>query len=202
MDDMTARWRRRSAGSDSSTAVAADPADDLLRRTAAGDEAAFAALYDHVAPAVYGTIKRVVRDPAQADEVTQEAFLDVWRTAARFDATRGSAMTWVLVVAHRRAVDRVRSEESQRRRAERLRQAPEVAVSAADVDVIDGLDRARVGRALANLTPMQRQSVELAFYSGHTHAEISTMLDLPLGTVKTRIRDGLIRLRDALEEGE
>lgn len=202
MDDMNARWRRRSAGSEPSTGPAADPADELLRRTAAGDEAAFAALYDHVAPAVYGTVKRVVRDPAQADEVTQEAFLDVWRTAARFDSTRGSAMTWVLVVAHRRAVDRVRSEESQRRRAERLRQAPEVMASAADTDVLDGLDRARVGRAVANLTPMQRQSVELAFYNGHTHAEISNMLDLPLGTVKTRIRDGLIRLRDALEEGE
>lgn len=202
MDDVTARWKRRSVGTAPSGVPAVDPADELLRRTAAGDEAAFAALYDHVAPAVYGTIKRVVRDPAQADEVTQEAFLDIWRTAARFDANRGSAMTWVLVLAHRRAVDRVRSEESHRRRAERLREAPEADAAAADADVLAGFDRARVGRALASLTPMQRQSVELAFYNGHTHAEISTMLGLPLGTVKTRIRDGLIRLRDALEEGE
>lgn len=202
MDDVNSRWAKRLSGARQPSPVVADPVGALLRRAAAGDEAAFAGLYDEVAPAVYGAVKRVVRNPAQADEVTQETFLDVWRTAARFDAERGSAMTWILTVAHRRAVDRVRSEESQQRRAERLRNTSAIDEAPISEVVIDELDRARVGKALDNLTPIQRQSVELAYFGGHTHAEISALLDLPLGTVKTRIRDGLIRLRDALEEGE
>lgn len=180
----------------------ADAATTLLRRAAGGDEGAFAGLYDLVAPAVFGTVKRVVRNPAQAEEVTQEVFVDVWRTAPRFDPARGSALTWVLTLAHRRAVDRVRSEESHHRRTERLRQTSVSSGPSAADDVIDRLDRSRVAHALGGLTAAQRESVELAFYGGHTHAEISTLLDLPLGTVKTRIRDGLIRLRDALGEGE
>jgi RNA polymerase sigma-70 factor (ECF subfamily) len=200
MDRVTSRWRLRAP--DPEPDPPTDRATALLRRVAAGDEAAFADLYDALAPAVYGTVKRVVRNPAQADEVAQEVFVDVWRSAPRFDPALGSASTWVLTLAHRRAVDRVRSEASQQRRVERLQQvAPPSGASVAD-DVLDDLDRARVGRALSDLTSLQRESVELAFYGGHTHAEISTLLDLPLGTVKTRIRDGLIRLRDALGEGE
>jgi RNA polymerase sigma-70 factor (ECF subfamily) len=200
MDAVTSRWRLRSPDAESERP--ADRATALLRRVAAGDEAAFASLYDAVAPAVYGTVKRVVRNAAQADEVTQEVFVDLWRTAPRFDPAQGTALTWVLTLAHRRAVDRVRSEVSQQRRVERLQQVASAGGPSVADDVLDDLDRARVGRALADLTSLQRESVELAFYGGHTHAEISTILDLPLGTVKTRIRDGLIRLRDALGEGE
>jgi len=200
MDTVTSRRRLRA--SEPEPERPADRASALLRRVAAGDEAAFAHLYDAVAPAVYGTVKRVVRNAAQADEVTQEVFVDVWRSAPRFDPGQGTALTWVVTLAHRRAVDRVRAEVSQQRRVERLQQMSTSSSASVTDDVLDELDRARVGRALADLTSLQRESVELAFYGGHTHAEISTILDLPLGTVKTRIRDGLIRLRDALGEGE
>lgn len=200
MDAVNARWRLRAAVAEPDPP--ADPASALLRRVAAGDEASFAELYDLIAPAVYGTVKRVVRNPAQVDEVTQEVFVDVWRTAARFDPAQGAALTWVMTIAHRRAVDRVRAEESQQRRVERLQAVAADGGPAVADEVLDDLDRARVGHALTGLTQLQRESVELAFYGGYTHAEISTMLSLPLGTVKTRIRDGLIRLRDGLGEGE
>lgn len=179
-----------------------EEADDLLRRTAGGDEPAFAQLYDLVAPSVYGVTKRIVRNSAQAEEVAQEVLVDVWRTAARFDHKQGSAFTWVLTLAHRRAVDRVRSEESHQRRVDRMRSVSAGAGEEVDERVLGDLDRSRVARALGGLTSAQRESIELAFFGGNTHAEISTLLGLPLGTVKTRIRDGLIRLRDALGEGE
>jgi len=179
---------------------AADQTDDLLTRAARGDEAAFAEFYDAVVDRVFGLIRSVVRDPARSEEVTQEVMLELWRTAPRFTATRGSATTWALTIAHRRAVDRVRSEVASRARDERVavRDAggdePDVALL-----VEDRLDRERVGRAMAELTDTQRESVELAFYGGYSHREVAAMLELPLGTVKTRIRDGLIRLRDRLE---
>lgn len=184
-----------------------DDQDDptaLLRRSARGDEAAFAQLYDLTAPTIHGIVRRVLRNPAQADEVTQEVYVEIWRTAARFDPTRAAGLTWMVTIAHRRAVDRVRSEESQSRRIERwgvqeqatVESAPDAVVDA----ITDDMDRARVKHALALLTPAQRESVEMAFYGGYTHVEIAAVLDLPLGTVKTRIRDGLIRLRDALGE--
>jgi RNA polymerase sigma-70 factor (ECF subfamily) len=126
--------------------------------------------------------------------------VQIWRTATRFDSTAGSAMTWVLTIAHRRAVDRVRSEEASRRRAERYEEHAVTEPSSVTETVLDDLDRARVRRALDALTPVQRESVELAYYGGYTHVEVATLLDLPLGTVKTRIRDGLIRLRGTFEE--
>lgn len=178
----------------------------LLRLTARGDTDAFARLYDITAPTVHGIIRRVLRNPAQAEEVTQEVFVEIWRTAARFDPTRAAGLTWMVTIAHRRAVDRVRSEESQSSRIEKWGvQAQATSTSAPDavVDTVtDEMDRTRVKHALHLLTPAQRESVEMAFYSGYTHAEIATVLGLPLGTVKTRIRDGLIRLRDALGEHE
>jgi len=179
--------------------AAPDP-DDLLDRAARGDEQAFAAYYDLMADRVYGLIRSVLRDPARSEEVTQEVMLELWRTAPRYTASRGSSTTWALTIAHRRAVDRVRSEVASRDRDHRVAvrdavtEAPDVAVL-----VEDRLERERVTRALQELTESQRESVELAFYGGYSHREVAAMLDLPLGTVKTRIRDGLIRLRDRLE---
>lgn len=176
-----------------------DP-DDLLVRAARGEEEAFAAFYDLMVDRVFGLIRSVLRDPARSEEVTQEVMLELWRTAPRFTATRGSAATWALTIAHRRAVDRVRSEVASRDRDHRFAvrdavpYAPDVAVL-----VEDRLDRERVNRAMQELTASQRESVELAFSGGYSHSEVAAMLDLPLGTVKTRIRDGLIRLRDRLE---
>jgi RNA polymerase sigma-70 factor (ECF subfamily) len=178
--------------------VGRDPAT-LLRRSAAGDESAFGELYDAVAPRVFGLVRRVVRDPAQAEEVTQEAFLEVWRTSSRFDPARGSALSWVLTIAHRRAVDRVRSAEAARGRDDRYSMlTAEVPHDSTAEGATLRLDAERVRRALARLTDSQREAVELAYLSGYTHTEVAALLDLPLGTAKTRIRDGLIRLRDTL----
>ncbi|MEO5723425.1 MAG: ECF RNA polymerase sigma factor SigK [Ilumatobacteraceae bacterium] len=194
---------RRLDVADSAIADTDDPptrAAKLMRRVTKGDEAAFAELYDLVSPAVYGVTKRVVRNSAQAEEVAQEVMVELWRTAARYDPARGSVFTWVMTLAHRRSVDRVRAEESHVRRDERVQEsAPMESADVAD-EVLVEFDRARVLRAMDQLTEAQRQSIELAFFGGHTHAEISVLVDLPLGTVKTRIRDGLIRLRDALGE--
>jgi RNA polymerase sigma-70 factor, ECF subfamily len=178
----------------SDSAPRADPAA-LMARVAQGDKEAFAALYDVLAPTVFGTVRRVIRDPALSEEVTQEVFVEVWRQAARFDSVRGGVRGWVGTIAHRRAIDRVRSEV-----ALRGRQLRDVATSrAGDPDdpldvVIDALDRDRARRALAELSDVQRQALELAYFDGLTHVEIATLLGVALGTVKTRIRDGLIRL--------
>jgi RNA polymerase sigma-70 factor, ECF subfamily len=175
--------------------------DAALRGTARGDAEAFADLYDLCSPNVYGLIRRILRDAAQSDEVLQEVMLEVWRLAPRFDATLGSASAWIMTIAHRRAVDRVRSEVAERGRVERATSRADVAGATVDEDVIDELDRQRVRVALDRLTDLQRSSIELAYFGGLTQTEIAAYLDVPLGTVKTRIRDGLIRLRDELGEG-
>jgi RNA polymerase sigma-70 factor (ECF subfamily) len=173
--------------------------DDLLRRVARGDENAFGALYEAVSPRVYGLARRVVRDPAQAEEVAQEALVEVWRTAARFDPARGSATSWILTITHRRAVDRVRSAQAG---AERERR---VAVSHVDTpydDVVEevtaSLEQQQVRRCLKGLTDLQREALTLAYYGGYTYREVAEKLDTALPTIKTRMRDGLIRLRDCL----
>lgn len=173
--------------------------EDLLRQTALGDTAAFEALYARVSGPVYGLTRRVLRDPAHAEEVTQEVMLWVWREASRFDEAQGSAMAWIMTIAHRRAVDRVRSEQSSSARHQRAaHQNVQRAYDEVSEDVLSRLDREAVRGCLAALTPMQRESVTLAYYGGHTYSEVAEILELPLGTTKTRIRDGLIRLRDCL----
>jgi RNA polymerase sigma-70 factor (ECF subfamily) len=171
--------------------------DDLLRRVARGDEAAFTTLYDQVAPRVYGLVLRVVRDPAMAEEVAQEALLEVWRTAARFDPARGSAVSWLLTIAHRRAVDRVRSEAAS---TARLRKVATVDTPYDEVveQVTSRIERQQVRRCLDGLTGLQRESIMLAYFSGYTYREVADLLTTPLPTIKTRMRDGLIRLRDCL----
>jgi RNA polymerase sigma-70 factor (ECF subfamily) len=132
--------------------------------------------------------------------VAQETFLDVWRRAPSFDPTRGSATVWVLTIAHRRAGDRVRREDAARRRDERGAALDDSNVTDELADGLERrLDRERVTRALESLTTLQRRAVELAYFDGRTQQEIARLLDVPLGTVKTRIRDGIIRLRDAFE---
>ena len=177
----------------------ADGDEGLLQRVARGDEAAFERLYDRVAPLVHGVVLAVVRNPALAEEVTQEVLVEAWRTAPRFDPERGSARSWLLTMARRRAVDRVRSVQASVDR--------DAAVGAReierDVDVVSEaveirLEQQQVRRCLDGLTGLQREAVSMAFYRGHTHREVAHLLDVPLGTVKTRLRDGLIRLRDCL----
>jgi len=171
----------------------------LLGDVAHGDDAAFEQLYDRMAPAVFGLVTRVLRDPAQSEEVTQEVFLEVWRSAPAYEAGRGSPSAWVLTMAHRRAVDRVRSAQASRDRDDvAARRDAAVPYDVVGEEVEARLEHEQVRDALGSLTELQRQAVQLAFYGGYTHTEVSELLGVPLGTVKTRIRDGLIRLRDAL----
>jgi RNA polymerase sigma-70 factor (ECF subfamily) len=172
--------------------------DDLMRRAARGDSEAFAELYDELSPAVYGLARRVVRDPARAEDVTQEVFLDVWRKATRFDVERGKAKTWVMTIAHRRAVDAVRRSEAQKRQDHQA--APdEVSHDEPGDALIAREEHAAVHDCLETLTDLQLESVRLAYFNGYTYGEVATLLDKPLPTIKTRMRDGLIRLRDCLE---
>ena len=171
----------------------------LLVLSSRGDQAAFAELYDRTSARVFGLARRVVRDPAQAEEVTQEAFLDVWQQSARYDSTRGGVLAWILTITHRRAVDRVRSAESSRQRDTRFATLGEGTEFDEVVEAVtSSLDTARVRKALATLTDVQREALTLAYYGGYTYKEVSELLDVPLGTIKTRMRDGLIRLRDTL----
>jgi RNA polymerase sigma-70 factor (ECF subfamily) len=168
----------------------------LLNRAARGDEEAFSTLYEQAVPAVFGLVLRVLRDPAQAEEVTQEVMLEIWRTASRFEPSRGSAQAWVATIAHRRAVDRVRSAEAAARRDDQA--VPEAGYESVAEAVEAKLERERVRRCLGSLTALQRESIVLAYYGGYTYREVSELLGLALATVKTRMRDGLIRLRDCL----
>lgn len=178
-----------------------DSADlvEWFRRCARGDEDAFGALYDRTNARVYGLIRRVLRDPNQAQEVTQEVYVEVWRQASRFDPTKGSAMSWLLTIAHRRAVDRVRSAQAGAERDERYAASTmEIPSDVVSESVELKLEAGRVRRALIDLTEVQREAIALTYYGGYSHREVAELLDLPLGTVKTRVRDGLIRLRDAM----
>ncbi len=176
--------------------------DELMDRVAQGDQSAFGSLYDALAPHVHGLVLRVLRDPAQSEEVTQEVFLEVWQQAKRFDADRGRARAWITVMAHRRAVDRVRAAQASQERD--LREGiKEYRESYDDVEhrVQVALESERVHKAMESLTEVQRQAIKLAYYGGYSYGEVAQALDLPLGTVKTRIRDGMIRLRDTLGVG-
>ena len=171
----------------------------LLGQAALGDQAAFAEFYDATSARAYGLALRVVRNPAHAEEVTQEAYLDAWRSSARYDAQRGSAAGWLLTIVHRKAVDRVRSVEAATARDETWnREAAPIDHDQTAEAAHASLDATRVRNAVATLTDVQRQAVELTYFGGYTHTEVARLLDVPLGTAKTRIRDGLIRLRDLM----
>jgi len=175
-----------------------DPAE-LMRHVARGDEAAFERLYDLLIGPVYGAIRRIVRDPAQSEEGAQEVMVELWRTAARYAPEKGSVMTFAMTLAHRRAVDRVRSAQAAADREENVgrREATRPFDEVAE-QVTARFEQEQVRRCLGTLTELQRESVVLAYYGGRTYKEVGELLETPLGTIKTRLRDGLIRLRDCL----
>jgi RNA polymerase sigma-70 factor (ECF subfamily) len=177
-----------------------DELSALLGRVARGDKEAFEAVCHLVTGTVFGTVRRVVRDGAQSEEVAQEVLVEVWQCAPRFDASRGSALAWITTIAHRRAVDRVRAEQ---RSAERELRAAAHAVAYDDVveTAEANLDAERVRRCLTSLTELQRESVTLAYYGGYTYRQVAALLGVAAGTVSTRMRDGLIRLRDCMGVG-
>jgi len=176
---------------------------DLMARTATGDQGAFAELYDLTTRRVFGIVLKVLRSPEHAQEVTQEVYVEIWKQASTYKPDKGSVVAWMATMAHRRAVDRVRSVSSEVARDERYafidleRESDEVWDS-----VAQKYDVERVREALGHLTPIQRQAIQLAYYEGLTQSQIATKLKLPLGTIKTRIRDGLRRLGEALGGAE
>lgn len=173
--------------------------EGLLRDVADGDRAAFAEMYDRISARVLGLVTRLLRNRAQSEEVTQEVFLEIWQQAGRFDANRGSGMAWVLTMAHRRAIDRIRSSQKSHERDLKIGiRDMERDFDGVSESVEIRVENERVKRAMSRLTPLQREAVILAYYGGYSHSEMAQILGIPLGTVKTRLRDGMIRLRDEL----
>ena len=189
-------WKSSGSSSD----LPQTPSDQqLMVAVARGDEAAFELLYDRMSSSVLGLIRRVLRDQAQSEEVTQEVFLEIWRSAPVYDESKGTPKTWVLTIAHRRAVDRVRASQSAIDREDRAgRQEVDRPYDSVSEAVERRLDQEAVHKALNELSHLQRQAVQLTYFGGYTHTEVSALLGVPLGTVKARIRDGLIRLRDVM----
>lgn len=204
MDEPAAGGPARFASGDDGTGAAgsAPTAEQLLGEVAKGDERAFEQLYELVAAPLFGLVQRVVRDAAQSEEIAQEVLVEVWRTATQYRSDRGSALNWILTLSHRRAVDRVRSAQSRRDRE--TRRASEDYHRPFD-EVTDAVaarwEQRQLRRCLSTLTHLQHESVVLTYYRGYTHRQAAGLLQAPLGTIKTRLRDGLIRLRDCLGVG-
>lgn len=179
---------------------------ELVRRIASGDESALGVLYDSTSRPVFGLALRILNDPCAAEEVTLEVYTQVWRQADSYDARRGTPSAWILTIARSRAIDRFRSTDQARRRADTL-DAVEKATSMGpgpDAHAADAERREIVLAALDSLPPEQRAVIDLAYFGGLSHSEIAEKLTQPLGTVKTRTRLAMMRLRDALKhlEGE
>ncbi|SFT94965.1 RNA polymerase sigma-70 factor, ECF subfamily [Actinopolyspora lacussalsi subsp. righensis] len=195
------RWLRDSEELEEASEHGPDT-EALLAEVAKGDEQAFERLYDLIAGSVFGLVQRVVRDTAQSEEVAQEVLVEVWRSATHYSAGKGSVLTWVLTLAHRRAVDRVRSaqaatdRESRAGSREQGRPFDEVSET-----VASRWEQQQVRKCLSTLTEIQRESVMLTYYRGYTYREAAGLLSTPASTLKTRLRDGLIRLRDCLGVG-
>ncbi len=171
----------------------------ILANVAGGDQSAFAEFYDRTSSRVYGMVLRVHRDPGFSEEAVQEVYLQAWKSADSFDPAKGSALSWLLTLAHRRAVDRVRSEQSSSDRQalyDTTNATPEFDVVSDEVTRRD--EHRAVTDCLETLTDTQRQSVTLAYYGGRTYREVAEDLGVAIPTIKSRIRDGLLRLRGCL----
>ena len=176
---------------------------DLLALVAAGDRAAFTRFYDLTSSRIYGLAVRVVRDRHYAEEIVQEAYLQYWQKAGDYHPARGSVMTWMMTIAHRRAVDRVRSEELQQQRMSQYGAVSVETPRNIPLEVVVQTDEARTLRTcLGTLTELQRSCIEMSYFGGLTYPEVARHTDTPLPTIKSRIRDGLRRLRTCLRTHE
>jgi RNA polymerase sigma-70 factor (ECF subfamily) len=176
---------------------------DLLLRTAAGDEAAFAQLYNRFSPGLYSLVLKMVRDEREAEDVLQDGFSHIWRRASTYDPARSSAFTWAVMVLRNKAIDRLRVRQRIERTVEKATEEFRHFPDSDDVAALEPVmreQRALVRNALTQLPEEQREALEMAFFGGLTHEEIAEKLSTPLGTIKARIRRGLFRLRDVLQE--
>lgn len=199
MEPRPRRWAEERQSGGARRESADERLSEVMAAVARGDEEAFAVLFDALSARVFGMVRRVLRDEAQSEEVAQEVMVEVWRTATRYDPSVGGVVPWVLTLAHRRAVDRVRSEQSASQRDLRVGARAvdtEHDVVADRVEVL--LEHEQVRRCLGTLTDLQKESITLAYWSGYSYREVAELVSSPLGTVKARMRDGLIRLRDCL----
>lgn len=178
-----------------------EEADTLLQAAARGDHGAFDLAVTQLSGPIYDTVRALVRDRAQAEEVTQEVLFEMWRQVTRYDPAKGSATAWALTIARRRAIDRVRSTAATSAR-ERRNAVAEVSWDQVSEALDQTLDREELHHCLDRLSSLQLQAIVLAFYGGHTYPEIATLLGVPLGTVKARIRDAVSKLRDCMQAGQ
>lgn len=197
---MTDSQSSRSAQAAGRRDDASDDLSDLLRRSALGDQAAFAQIYEIAAPRLYGVALCVLRESGHAEEVTQETFMTIWTTSAHYDPARGSAIGWMLTIAHLRAVDRIRCAQSATRRNDTwfLEQQNVTSTDATAESAPASIEAARVRAALRSLPVMQRTAIFLAYFAGQTHTQVASYLGIPHGTAKSRIREGLHTLANAL----
>lgn len=175
---------------------------DLLRKVANGDSAAFAAVYDKHGGILFGVLLRILRSRTDAEDVLQETFLQIWQRASNFDASRGRALSWLVLLARSRALDRLRSRGTRDRVTQEMTVEPGGSASEPSAAPAPNEDAHIVRRALSEIPESQREALELAYFEGLSQAEIAARLGKPLGTVKTHTRLGLMRLRDILGEGE
>lgn len=182
---------------DRRSGVSGNDLDELILTVARGEDGAFETLFDQLSGPVYRAALAIIRNPAQAEEVSQEVLVEIWRTAGRFDPALGTAAAWAITMARRRAIDRVRSVTADATRESRHAGVP-VAWDQVSETVEDIMDRERLTSSLKQLSSPQRQAIMLAYYGGHTYIEVAAILGVPEGTVKGRIRAGLAHLRDIM----
>jgi RNA polymerase sigma-70 factor (ECF subfamily) len=201
------KFLRRSAGGLACLAVEKDDQQyevELIQRIANGDQAAFAALYDRLSPILYSMALRMMNDAVEAEDVLQDGFVYIWQRANTFDASRGSPISWTITIVRHKAIDRLRVRLRGERLRERASASPELASDKDDQSAVEPFlreQRAQVKSALAKLPGEQREALQLAFFSGLTHQQIAAKIATPLGTVKARIRRGLLQLRQLLQSG-
>jgi RNA polymerase sigma-70 factor, ECF subfamily len=201
------KFLRRSAAGLACLAVEKDGQQyeiELIQRIANGDQTAFAALYDRLSPILYSMALRMMNDPVEAEDVLQDGFVYLWQRANTFDASRGSPISWAITIVRHKAIDRLRVRLRGERLRERASASPELASDKDDQSALEPFlreRRAQVKSALAQLPGEQREALQLAFFSGLTHQQIAAKIATPLGTVKARIRRGLLQLRQLLQSG-